>query len=71
MRSFEDYKRKALKTTRYSLLATPYSPFAARCYLRSPYNVRFTISCLISAIAFEGFNPFGHTSVQFMIVWQR
>ena len=69
MRSFEDYKRKALKTTRYSLLPTRHSLRAAD--LRSPYNVRFTISCLISAIAFEGFNPFGHTSVQFMIVWQR
>ena len=30
-----------------------------------------TISFLIPAIAFAGFNPFGHAVVQFMMVWQR
>jgi hypothetical protein len=32
---------------------------------------RSTSIFLISAIALAGFRSFGHTSVQFMIVWQR
>ena len=31
-------------------------------------NCRSIINCLIAPIAFAGFNPFGHVSVQFMIV---
>ena len=36
-----------------------------------PYPCRSTINCLIAPIAFAGFRPLGHVSVQFMIVWQR
>ena len=32
---------------------------------------RASINCLISAIAFAGFSPFGQVRVQFMMVWQR
>jgi hypothetical protein len=32
------------------------------------YTCRSTINCLIAPIAFAGFRPFGHVSVQFMIV---
>jgi hypothetical protein len=35
------------------------------------YARRASISCLMSAIAFAGFNPFGQVRVQFMMVWQR
>jgi hypothetical protein len=35
------------------------------------YTARRTISSLILLIAPAGFRPFGHTSTQFMIVWQR
>src|ERR1017187_5882344 len=34
-------------------------------------TARLTISSLILPIAFVGFSPFGQTSTQFMIVWQR
>ena len=34
-------------------------------------TARLTISSLILPIALVGFRPFGHTSTQFMIVWQR
>ena len=34
-------------------------------------KLRVTIIFLIPAIAFAGFNPFGHAEVQFMMVWQR
>lgn len=34
-------------------------------------TTRSTIIFLISAIALAGFNPFGQTWAQFMIVWQR
>ena len=33
--------------------------------------VRRTIISLILPIALVGFSPFGQTSTQFMIVWQR
>src|SRR5256885_868678 len=32
---------------------------------------RCAMACLISAMAVAGFKSFGHTSVQFMMVWQR
>src|SRR5471030_1967748 len=34
-------------------------------------TARRTINSLILPIAFVGFSPFGHTSTQFMMVWQR
>src|SRR5437763_7191464 len=35
------------------------------------HTARRTISSLILPMAIVGFNPFGHTSTQFMIVWHR
>ena len=35
------------------------------------HTVRFTIMSLILPIASVGFSSFGHTSTQFMMVWQR
>ena len=35
------------------------------------HTARRTIISLIFPIAFVGFKPFGQTSTQFMIVWQR
>src|SRR6266852_8419048 len=35
------------------------------------HTALFTISSLMRPIASVGFKPFGHTSTQFMIVWQR
>ncbi|KAF1008833.1 MAG: hypothetical protein GAK28_00465 [Luteibacter sp.] len=42
---------------------------APTCSYQTPR--RWTISFLISAIAFAGFRPFGQVRAQFMIVWQR
>ena len=36
-----------------------------------PQICRSTIFSLSSAIASEGFNPFGQALAQFMMVWQR
>jgi hypothetical protein len=35
------------------------------------YMPRLTIISLILPMARDGFSPFGHTSTQFMMVWQR
>ena len=35
------------------------------------HAARSAMSFLVSAIAFAGLRPFGHTFAQFMIVWQR
>ena len=43
----------------------------ARCPALLTQTVRRTINSLILPIAFVGLRPFGHTSTQFMIVWQR
>src|SRR3954453_5125556 len=37
----------------------------------SHQTVRFTIRSLMLLMAFVGFRFFGHTSTQFMMVWQR
>ena len=55
-------------------VSAPYSGDAyASASLRSApcYAARSAISFFVSAIAFAGFSPFGHTLAQFMIVWQR
>ncbi len=38
---------------------------------RRDQTARSTSSFFVSAIALAGFNPFGQTLAQFMIVWQR
>src|SRR5690606_29586953 len=38
---------------------------------RGHQTARLTISSLILPIALVGLSPFGHTSTQFMIEWQR
>ena len=38
---------------------------------RAPQTARLTIISLILPIALVGFSPFGQTSTQFMMVWQR
>jgi hypothetical protein len=35
------------------------------------HAARSAISFLVSAITWAGFNPFGQTFAQFMMVWQR
>ena len=44
---------------------------AADCMRSRGQTARRTISSLILPIALVGFRPFGQTSTQFMIVWQR
>ena len=61
-------------------ISLPYKPFTTMGErkkknqsneLKETYTDRFTIICLISAMASAGLSPLGQVWAQFMIVWQR